>query len=132
LADKFNDIHEMKYASAKKEPLGKSFSRQYDWPATAEKGAINFGVPTRGLENAKEILYPLGGSRISDDPTITAMYRNTHGNFAPGEQKVRDYNWQFDPKEHAFGYGEKRMPNGAANAVHHERMDEAYPKTIIV
>ena len=122
----------MKYASAKKEPLGKSFSRKYDWPATAEKGAINFGVPTRGLENAKEILYPLGGSRISEDPTISAMYRNTHGNFAPGEQKVRDYNWQFDPKEHAFGYGEKRMPNGAANAVHHERMDEAYPKTIIV
>ena len=52
---------------------------------------MKFGVPTTGLENAKEILYPMGGSGLSDDPTVRLMYRNTHGNFAPGEQKSRDY-----------------------------------------
>ena len=83
---------------------------------------MNFGVPTAGLENAKEILYPVGGSQMNPDPTITAMYRNSHGNFAPGEQKTRDYNWKFDPREHCFGYGGIRIPNGAENAIHHERM----------
>jgi hypothetical protein len=32
LADKFNDIKEAQYASHNREPLGKGFSRQYDWP----------------------------------------------------------------------------------------------------
>ncbi len=37
-----------------------------------------------------------------------------------------------DPKYHAFGYGEKRIPNGAALSIHSERYDVAFPKTIIV
>ena len=32
MQEKFNDAYEQKYASAKREPLGKSYSRQYDWP----------------------------------------------------------------------------------------------------
>ena len=32
LADKFNDIKEEKYASKVKEPLGKGYSRGYNWP----------------------------------------------------------------------------------------------------
>jgi EF-hand domain-containing family member B len=33
------------------------------------------------------MLYPMGGAFIHDDPSTTAMYRKTHGNYAPGEQK---------------------------------------------
>lgn len=33
LADKFNDIKEDKYASHVREPLGRGYSRQYEWPA---------------------------------------------------------------------------------------------------
>jgi hypothetical protein len=33
LADKFNDIKEKHYASVKKEPLGKTQSRDYIWPS---------------------------------------------------------------------------------------------------
>ena len=32
LADKFNDIKEDKYASHVREPLGKGYSRAYEWP----------------------------------------------------------------------------------------------------
>ena len=33
LADKFNDIREQQYASSIREPLGKSYSRGYQWPS---------------------------------------------------------------------------------------------------
>lgn len=35
LADKFNDLREGKYASAMREPLGKSYQRGYNWPKQA-------------------------------------------------------------------------------------------------
>ena len=60
------------------------------------------------------------------------MYRKTHGNFAPGEQKKRDYEWNLDPNAHRFGYAEKKVLNGAALALHNERHEEAFPKTVIV
>ena len=84
LADKFNDIKENKYASHLREPLGKGFSRQYQWPEKAENGAMKFGVPSQGLENAKDILYAMGGAS-DEQKDISNMYRKTHGNFQPGE-----------------------------------------------
>uniref|UniRef100_A0A7S3FSN4 EFHB C-terminal EF-hand domain-containing protein n=1 Tax=Strombidium rassoulzadegani TaxID=1082188 RepID=A0A7S3FSN4_9SPIT len=60
------------------------------------------------------------------------MYRKTHGNFAPGEQKKRDYEWKFEPNDHVFGYAEKKVLNGAAMALQSERLEEQYPKTTIV
>jgi len=33
---------------------------------------------------------------------------------------------------HAFGYGEKRLLNGAARAIMPERIEESFPKTVIV
>ena len=81
---------------------------------------MKFGIPSTGLENAKDMLYPAGAAH-NDDQHIQDMYRKTHGNFAPGEQKNRNYNWKFNPADHRFGYGEKRVLNGAANALHNER-----------
>jgi len=69
------------------------------------------------------------------------MYQKTHGNFAPGEQKQREYNWNANakiadgsgnPLHHPFGYGEQHIPHGAAKAVKPERFEEAFPKTVIV
>ena len=78
------------------------------------------------------MLYPMGGAYQYEDPTIHAMYRKTHGNYAPGEQKNRDYDWKFNPNGHIFGYGEKRVENGAAMALHSERYDNVFPKTTII
>jgi hypothetical protein len=36
---------------------------------------MKYGVPSQGLENAKEMLYPMGGAHIADDPVTQAMYR---------------------------------------------------------
>jgi hypothetical protein len=60
------------------------------------------------------------------------MYKKTHGNFAPGEQKNREYDWKFNPNAHVFGYGEKRVENGAAMALTSERYENQFPKTVIV
>jgi hypothetical protein len=84
LQDKFNDIKENQYASHVKEPLGKGFQRGYQWPDKTQGGNIAFGVPSTGIQNAKEMLYPKGGA-VDNEPDIQAMYRLTHGNFAPGE-----------------------------------------------
>ena len=81
LADKFNDIKEDKYASHVREPLGRGYSRQYDWPAQTQGGAMKFGVPSTGLESAKDMIYPMGGAIQNDDKTIQDMYKKTHGNF---------------------------------------------------
>jgi hypothetical protein len=90
-----------------------------------------FGAATIGSESAKDVLYPMGGAQ--DERTdITKMYTKTHGNFAPGEQKTREYNYPVDPVEHRFGFGEKKILNGAAMSVHAERFDQAFPKTVIV
>jgi hypothetical protein len=58
-------------------------------------------------ESAKEVLYPLRNApQQDDDEKIRAMYAKTHGNFAPGEQKTRDYAWGLDKTKHRFGYSE--------------------------
>ena len=84
---------------------------------------MKYGVPSTGLESAKDMIYPMGGAFTNDDRTIQDMYKKTHGNFQPGEQKNRDYEWKFNPAAHVFGYGEKRVENGAAMALHAERYE---------
>ena len=130
LADKFNDIKEAKYASHVREPLGTGLNRQYNWPDKVAPGKTAFGLPTTGLESAKEMIFPAGGA--VEDPDTQAIYRKTHMNFAPGEQRHREYNWKFDPKDHRFGYAEKKVLNGAALALTQERQEEQFPKTSIV
>jgi len=102
MQDKFNDIKESKYASHAKEPLGHGLDRQYNWPEHTQ-GAHKFGLPSKGLENAKDMLYPANGMGMENDQ-VTEMYKKTHGNFGPGEQKNRNYDWQLDPVDHRFGY----------------------------
>ena len=65
------------------------------------------------------------------------MYKKTHGNWAPGEQWSRGYVWDQkfgngNVQNHTFGYGEKKLINGAAQALMPERFEESYPKTVIV
>jgi len=131
MQDKFNDIKEGQYASHVREPLGKGYERGYNWPRQTQNGQMEFGVPTKGIVNAKELLYPYGGGEPERDE-YASQYRKTHGNFAPGEQKNREYQWKFDPQNHRFGYGEQKVLNGAAQAIHHERPEEQFPKTVIV
>lgn len=90
--------------------------------------------------NAKDVLYPIQGSYEEKGDTAK-MYQRTHGNFAPGEQRKREYEWQANQRiaqiegnvqTHAFGYGEQKLLNGAAKSVMPERIEEGFPKTVIV
>ena len=60
------------------------------------------------------------------------MYVKTHGNVTAGQQKNRAYDWNLNPNTHVFGFGEQHVPGGAARAVHAERVDGGFPKTVIV
>jgi len=60
---------------------------------------------------------------MDEKAEISQMYTKTHGNFMPGEQKNRNYNYPVDPVDHRFGFGEKKVLNGAAMSVHPERYD---------
>ena len=131
LADKFNEIKEGKYASNIREPLGQAFNRNYNWPQQTQHNQFAYGVPTIGSECTKDVLYPVGGEK-EERPDIAKMYNKTHGNFAPGEQRNREYQWTVDKTQHRFGYGEQRLLNGAAMSLHNERFESGFPKTIIV
>lgn len=96
LADKFNDTLESKYDSVKREPLGKSFQRNYDWPEQTANGKTTFGLPSKDCINAKELLYPQGGAS-HETPEHAEMYKRTHANYHPGEQRQREYDWNSNP-----------------------------------
>lgn len=59
-------------------------TRDYQWPTQANQGKIAFGLPSKELANAKEIIYPAGGAR-DEKPDTLEMYKRTHGNFGAGE-----------------------------------------------
>lgn len=107
LADKFNDIKESQYMTHKKEPLGKNFSRDYNWPTDIKSQDFAFGVGSNRCDSAKDLLFPQNG-HFEEKPVYANMYLKTHGNVAPGVQRNREYNWNtIDPNTHVFGYGEK-------------------------
>mmetsp|Transcript_41618 Transcript_41618/g.40005 ORF Transcript_41618/g.40005 Transcript_41618/m.40005 type:complete len:150 (+) Transcript_41618:117-566(+) len=89
-------------------------------------------MPTIGSQSAKEILYAPEGSK-EEKQEVAQMYMKTHGNFGPGEQRDRGYQWKVDKENFRFGYGEQKQLDGVAKSVHHERLDEGgFPKTVIV
>ena len=104
LQDKFNDIKEAKYASNVREPLAASYVRGYNWPKQVKSEEYQFGVPTNSNDTVKDIFKAQEG--IVEDETVRKMYIKTHGNFDSGEQKDRNYEWNFDKTTHRFGYGE--------------------------
>ena len=129
LADYHNDLKESQYASNVREPLGASYSRGHNLPNKVDESEFKFGVPTVGSESAKNLVYPAGREK-EEKPEVSDMYNKTHGAFGPGEQKNRNYVWPAN--QDRFGYAEQRVPGGAANSLHPERLGGAFPKTVIV
>lgn len=114
-----------------REPLAKGFQRGYQWPAEAEKENFAFGQATVSCDSTKDIVNPQKARE--NPPEAVEMYKKSHGNYRPGEQKQRDYQWKIDKDSFRFGYGEARIVNGAAMSIHGERDEPgAFPKTVIV
>ena len=132
LAEYNNDLTEAKYASHKREPLGKSMPRKYVMPEKVAKEDFKFGAKTLESESAKDVLFPESGEK-HETPEVAALYLKTHGNYEPGQQKDRGYKWPVDKSNYRFGYSEfDKELNGAAKCVQPERFGEAFPQTKIL
>eukprot|EP00899_Mesostigma_viride_P021848 jgi/Mesvir1/29665/Mv21506-RA.1 len=104
------------YASSKREPLGKGYVRGYNLPdgAGIEKPlgvSINARERDRNPES-KELLFPVDRPDLDagEDPEAHARYVKTHGDYAPGEQRSRGYDWPVDPANTVFGAKTSKDP----------------------
>ena len=120
---------EQVYESAKREPLGKSMVRGHIIPDVISTFgcAIDAKFKDKNPE-AKSLIYPVGTEldESKDEQNgagdgLHDLYVRTHGNYAPGEQRRREYNWDaagFKPDAHVFGITEKEpYHNGVAKAL---------------
>jgi hypothetical protein len=102
---------EKNYLSSKREPLGVSMKRGHVLPSITEVRDFAFGVQTNLSENAKSVIYP---SALQDEIVAREnheKYVRTHGDYDPGEQKKRGYNWgahNVDPSVNRFGFVEPK------------------------
>ena len=80
--------------------------------------------------NAKDVIY--NGCLLSEPEEAKKLYRKTHGLTDPGEQKDREYQWKFDPKEHVFGLGQEKEIDGAKKSLMTDNLTNPYPQTKIV
>lgn len=84
LADKFNDIKQSKYASAIKEPLGRSINRDYNWPQQVQTPQnFNFGKGSIICDKAKDLIAPANGA-LDEIPEVAMMYAQSHNNVEAG------------------------------------------------
>lgn len=77
----------------KREPLGKAYSRQYDWPEHINQEQQHcFGKNFGASEASKNLLFPENGA-TEEYPVYAQMYEKTHNNVDPGAQRKRNYAW---------------------------------------
>jgi len=111
------DKAEKVYKGTSREPLGKTYDRKVVLPEKHTKYGVPFGVTSKSSsEPAKEIIWP----QMTDDMLAGEdLYRRSHGTWAAGEQKRRDYNWPLDPQTYRFGEkGDTIALNGVSKNVY--------------
>lgn len=126
-----NKLKEDKYASAIREPLGQTLTRNYQMPGTVYDPNFKFGVETIKSESAYTLIHPPEG-RTAEDEKTRQMYYKSHGVTEAGEQIKRDYNWPIDKNNHRFGLPDPKQLNGAAISLQPETYGSSHPKTLIV
>ena len=125
-----NQLAESHYASAKREPLGKSLIRDYKFPEEVKQENFRFGVPTTGIVNAKELIY--SGSLLKEPDDVKKLYYKTHGITDPGEQSKRGFIFGFDPDDHKFGYFQEKEIDGVKKSLRNDFLYNPYPQNKLV
>ena len=70
-----NTLAESRYAQSKREPLGKSIVRNYEFTYTVKKDGFRFGIPTKGYSNTKDLIY----YGAKDEPeNVKELYYKSH------------------------------------------------------
>jgi len=127
--DFMNQLSESRYASNKREPLGKSIVRNYNFPEVVKSADFKFGVPSSGFLNAKNLIY-YGAKEEPEE--VKNLYYKSHGSTDPGKQNTRYYKWNFDPKNHMFGYSPNSEIDGVKNSLRTDNLMNPYPQTILM
>ena len=125
-----NQLAESHYASKKREPLGKSLVRDYIFPEEVKNQNFKFGLPTKGIVNAKELIY--NGCPLKEEDDVKKLYYKTHGVTDPGEQSKRGFKFGFDPDEHKFGYNQEKEIDGVKKSLRNDFLYNPYPQTKLV
>ena len=125
-----NELAESHYASKKKEPLGKGLVRDYIFPEDVKNQNFKFGVPTKGIVNAKELIY--NGCPLKEEDDVKKLYYKTHGVTDPGEQSKRGFQFGFDPDDHKFGYCQEKEIDGVKKSLRNDFLYNPYPQTKLV
>jgi len=113
------------YESSKREPLGKSYMRGHKLPEGlgGEKpfGTIIGAMELNAHPKSKDLIYPTGLDEDGPGTDTHARYVKTHGDYGPGEQRDRNYDWEkagVDPKTFQFGMVDKNgAPGGVGKAL---------------
>ena len=124
-----NELSESRYASNKREPLGKSIVRNYKFPEVVKSTDFKFGIPTSGFLSANKLIY-YGAKEEPED--VKNLYYRSHGTTDPGKPNTRYYKWNFDPQNHVFGYSQKSEIDGAKNSLRTDNLLNPYPQTILM
>jgi hypothetical protein len=139
IAEYLNARGESIYESTTREPLGKSYVRGHKLaPKTQLSDFEGFGKKCGPVADGKEIVFPRGIKPETEENHKN--YVMTHGNFAPGEMYVRNYEWpkQITTNPHfRFGVTEQSVPgrkgNGAKSALTMDfEEDGSLPTTRVV
>lgn len=92
--------------------------------------AVQFNLFNFSVFNAKEVLYT--GTELQETDEVKKLYAKTHGITDPGQQKNRNYNWNFDKYNHVYGKPEFIEFDGAKKSLSSDFLDANYPKTKII
>ena len=125
-----NQLNESNYASNKREPLGKSIVRNYNFPEEVKNPGFRFGVPTKGFFSAKDVIY--NGCLLNEPDDVKKLYYKTHGLTDPGEQSKRGFVFPFDENDHAFGFFQPKEFDGAKKSLRTDFLYNPYPATKLV
>ena len=111
------------YASSKREPLGKTYTRGHQLDHIDTFGARIDALRKNKNPESKTLIHPPAAAAGDEDEKVKAQYVKSHGNYDPGEQRKRGYDWnlaKLDPNEHAFGITEERVNEQVAKVLQQE------------
>ncbi|GAQ80676.1 hypothetical protein KFL_000590290 [Klebsormidium nitens] len=127
------------YASTKREPLGKPMSRGYVIPdelgTTKAFGSFIDAKYRSRHPETKDVIFNAREGLDENEQTHNA-YVKTHGDYGPGEQRRRNYDWDNtpvkDPANHKFGVTdtEGRHCGGVAALLNHGEDDRLTAKIV--
>lgn len=105
------------YRHLNREPLGRQADKNYQLPLKFTEGNQAFGIGSKSsLEPAKNLIFP--ADQDMDSAESEELYKRSHGSYAPGEQRRRDYQWNLDPEQTRFGQkGDTIALNGVSQNI---------------